>query len=223
MSNQSLFKVGVAYYYYDGIRNKQAPSGSGSEDDFLRQKIQDKVIHISKFRILYPTDILLGYASDYELLDFTARADLTMFAPYRLTLSGNFVENIGYELDRVAEQVLGSDYSEETTAYQMRVDFGWPSVTLSGNWKVYALYKHVERDAVLAAFTDSDFHGGGTDAEGYVIGGEYGLAKNAWLSLRWISTDEIDGPEYRGIDCGSSSINCQFKYDRAQFDLNAKF
>jgi hypothetical protein len=221
MENQSRFKAGLAYYYYDGIRNKRAAPGSGSEDDFRAPRTPG--IGNTYFEIQDPlsSNVLLGYATDYELLDFTAKVDLMMYAPYRLTLSGNFVENIGYDLDSVAEQVLGSDYDEETTAYQMRVDFGWPSARLPGKWKVFALYKHVERDAVLASFTDSDFHGGGTDAEGYMLGGEYGIAKNTWFRFRWISTDEIDGPEWEGIDC--DALNCDFSYDRAQFDLNAKF
>ena len=67
----------------------------------------------------------------------------------------------------------------------------------------------MERDAVLDAFNDSDFHRGGTDAEGYSIGGELGLLKNTWARLRYLSADEIDGPPL-GIDV-------------LQIDLNAKF
>ena len=82
-------------------------------------------------------------------------------------------------------------------------------LTKRGNWQVYAAYKHLERDAVLDAFTDSDFHLGGTDAKGWLLGGSYALMENAWVNARWLSSDEIDGPPL-GIDV-------------LQFDFYARF
>ena len=49
------------------------------------------------------------------------------------------------------------------------------------------------RDAVLDAFTDSDFRLGGTDAKGYSLGGSYGLGKNTAASARYLSGDSISG------------------------------
>ena len=62
---------------------------------------------------------------------------------------------------------------------------------------------------MLDAFTDSDFHLGGTNSKGWLLGGSYGLTENAWLTARYMSADEIDGPPL-GIDV-------------FQLDLNAKF
>ena len=76
------------------------------------------------------------------------------------------------------------------------------------------------RDAVLAAFTDSDFHQGGTDAKGYELKFDYGIADNTWFTLRWLSSDEIDGdsyPDHFGLGRGKLAI------DTLQLDLNAKF
>jgi hypothetical protein len=58
---------------------------------------------------------------------------------------------------------------------------------------VFFGYKRVERDAVLDAFTDSDLHGGGTDAKGYTLGGSWGLGRNTTLTGRWLSADSISG------------------------------
>ena len=63
--------------------------------------------------------------------------------------------------------------------------------------------------AVLDTFADSDFRLGGTDSNGYFIGGAYGLDRNAWVSLKWLSADELDGLPYA--------------VDVLQLDLNAKF
>lgn len=229
-SNQNSIKVGAAYYYYDDIVVDQAPLGSASVFDFRAPQNLGQGNTYVEIQDPDPRepDILLGYASDFELVGLTTKIDLSTFAPYRLSLTGEYFENIGYDSGDVAD-LLGFEVKKETTAYQMRVDFGWPQVNLAGNWKAYAAYKYIERDALLASFTDSDFHGGGTDAEGYILGFDYGLGKNAWLSLKWISTDEIDGPDFRGnfvcseLNNSNPANTCQYKYDRAQFDINAKF
>ena len=62
---------------------------------------------------------------------------------------------------------------------------------------------------MLDAFTDSDFHLGGTNAEGFFVGGAYGLYKNTWLAARWMSADEISG--------------LPLSIDVFQLDLNATF
>ena len=78
-----------------------------------------------------------------------------------------------------------------------------------GDWQVFGAYKYLQRDAVVDAFTDSDFALGGTDAKGYILGGLAGLARNTWVRVRWLSTNAIDGPP-RAVDV-------------LQVDLNAKF
>lgn len=220
--NQSSFKVAASYFYYDDIQGDLAPVGVNPNDINEPEFFQygNSLFDISDQNDL--NTFLFGYASDFEILGLTAQLGLSTFAPYRLTLTGEYVENIGYENSSVQRRLNDPDYQKETTGYQMRVDFGWPSAKIAGNWKIYAAYKHLERDAVFGAFTDSDFHGGGTDAEGFILGADYGLFKNTWLSFRWISTDEITGPEFRpGIDCDID--NCRYSYDRAQVDINAKF
>jgi hypothetical protein len=70
-------------------------------------------------------------------------------------------------------------------------------------------YRYLERDAVLDAFTDSIFHVGGTNARGWTAGVQYGLTKSAWLNLRWLSSDAIDGPKY-SIDTVNVDLNARF-------------
>ena len=70
-------------------------------------------------------------------------------------------------------------------------------------------YRYLERDAVLDAFADSDFRGGGTDNKGYIIQGQYALEENTWVSLKFISADQIDGPPY-GLDTVQTDLNVVF-------------
>ena len=79
------------------------------------------------------------------------------------------------------------------------------------DWNCSLFYKRVEADAVLDAFTDSDFHGGGTDAKGWILGAQFGLYKNVWFSAKWRTADEIL-TEYG-----------QFAIDILQIDINAVF
>ena len=98
---------------------------------------------------------------------------------------------------------------DQTNAWQVRLDFGWPIVAHSGEWNVFTLYKYVQRDAVFDAYTDSDFHLGGTNAKGWVVGANYGLMKNVWATGRWLSTDVISGPKY-GNDVLQLDLNTRF-------------
>jgi hypothetical protein len=98
---------------------------------------------------------------------------------------------------------------EEIQGFQVGVTVGHPIVQAFADWKAWLNYKYLESDAVIDSFTDSDFHLGGTNAKGWILGAEFGLTKNVWLTSRWLSANEISGPPF-GIDV-------------FQFDLNAKF
>jgi hypothetical protein len=102
-----------------------------------------------------------------------------------------------------------TDLNRDVEASQIKLTVGRPIVERKGEWQTSFAYKKIGGNAVLDAFTDSDFHLGGTDARGWILGGAYGLALNTWLSVRYISTDEI-----RGAPLG---------IDTLQIDLNAKF
>jgi len=151
---------------------------------------------------------IYGLAADYKLANLTAMVDLSHFDPIHVILSGDVVQNIGYDKAEVAAR-MGAGYEEKNLAWHAKVTVGHPAISLPGEWQVFLGYKHIERDATLDAFTDSDFRLGGTDAKGYYLGGSYGLDRNTWLSAKWMSADEIDG--------------LPFGVDLFQVDLNAKF
>jgi hypothetical protein len=70
-------------------------------------------------------------------------------------------------------------------------------------------YRYLEADAVLDAMTDSDFHLGGTNNKGYVLGLQYALGRNNWVSARWLSSTEVSGPPL--------SVNALQVYFNAKF------
>ena len=93
--------------------------------------------------------------------------------------------------------------------YMVGATFGYPVIANHGEWNIGLHYKYLGADAVLDAFTDSDFHLGGTNAKGWILKGEYGLYRNVWLTTRWLSSDEIHG--YRiGVDTLQVDVNARF-------------
>lgn len=78
-----------------------------------------------------------------------------------------------------------------------------------GDWNAVVAYRHLESDAIVDAFADSDFHIGGTNNKGWQIGGHYAFAPNTIVGLRWLSAEEIaDAP---------------FSVDRSFIDIMTRF
>jgi hypothetical protein len=127
-------------------------------------------------------------------------------------LTGDYVKNIGFDHNEVQANVdssLSTSPVGGDTAWMVKLLVGMPDTTKARDWNVFAAYKRLETNSVLDAYTDSDFHLGGTNTKGWLVGGNYGLDKNTWLTLRWFSADAIEGSTYSA--------------DVLLIDLNAKF
>ena len=199
-------KVGVSYYYYKNIVGQTSPAGS-SLNEFTAPQFTQKgntYYNISSD----PTRPLLGLASEYRLLNVTGQVDAPVVADKRVVLVGDFVRNLGFNRATVSQRV-GSDVEPKVNGYQVRLGFGDADVSRRNQWQAFVGYRRVERDAVLDAFTDSDFRLGGTDARGYILGGSYGLGKNVAATLKLLSGDSISGPP--------------LSIDVIQLDLNVRF
>ena len=215
--NQNKLQVASAYYDYIHVVGKRNALGST-----LRNSTQPPFLQ--KGNLLYniandpnldggANDQLFALASDYRLLDLTLSLDLAYLAPYHVIFKGDVVKNLGFDRDEIVTRTGGVTYlypiSDRTLGWLFEVVTGWPQVNKFRDWQISASYRYLQRDAVLDAFTESDFHLGGTDAKGWVLGGKYGLARNTWLQLRYLSSNAIDGPP--------------LDIDTLQVDLNAKF
>lgn len=133
-----------------------------------------------------------GLASQFKVVNLTGQIDLAIFDPVHVILQGDYARNIGFD-QREIQRRTGNLYKEENEAYQLKLTVGMPEINKRHDWQVFGAYKRIEADAVMDAFTDSDFHLGGTDAKGTILGASYGLEKNTWLTARWYSTREITG------------------------------
>lgn len=213
-SSNTRWRFGLAYYDYRNVTgvSNPTPLAHGFYDStapkFTQKGNSLYVIDTDANNDGNANDPIWGLASEYRLLNLTAAVDLAHWDPVHVVLSGDVVKNLGYDKSEVASR-MGAGYSDKTLGWHTKLSVGMPSMRQKGNWQFYMGYRHLERDAVLDAFTDSDFRLGGTDSKGYYLGGMYALYDNTWLNAKWMSADAIDG--------------LPFGVDVLQVDLNAKF
>ncbi len=157
-----------------------------------------------------------GLATPFRDLALTARLDFNRYAPTQISFLGEFIKNVAFRRPAIAAKAVNNlgpggagDYVGGDTAWILGVKVGRLALEKRGDWNATLNYRHVESDSVVDGFCDSDFGGGGTNLEGFTLGGSVALSPRVWLSLRWMSADSIAGPQLRN--------------DLVQFDLNAKF
>jgi len=214
-ANDSIVKLGVALYDFQNVEGELNPLGSTA---FSNTALSFR----SKGNNTFSIDTLngndcgaaaanpCGLLSKFRELNITGQIDLATFNPVHVVLTGDYVRNIGYdESEILARTGVAAPFGKETEGYQVSLNIGMPKVARKHDWQVFGAYKHIEADALLDAFTDSDFHLGGTDTKGWMVGANYGLDKNTWLSARWFSADELTG--------------LPLSIDVLLVDLNAKF
>jgi hypothetical protein len=175
---------------------------------------------------LLPQLQYFGLASAFRDVVASARLDLGQFDPVHIILDGEYVRNVAWNKDDVAAKALVNPLpagpsagclSSPCTNVYVGGNQGWLARLTVGekqlrelwDWNAFVGYKWLESDAVIDAFTDSDFGLGGTNLKGYFVGGSVALGPNVWLSARWMSANQVAGAPYA--------------VDIVQVDLNARF
>ena len=211
-SNDSKVKLGVAYYDFKNVEGQLNPVGDPTRYagtvPLWRQKGNNTFSVDALNNNNCGAGGLCGLASQFQLINFTGEVDLALFDPVHVVLHGAYVKNIGFDQQEILRRT-GNLYKEENEGYEMSLLVGHPVMKKLHDWQVFGGYRRLEADAVLDGFTDSNFHLGGTDTKGFFVGAQYGLGKNAWLSSRYISSDEISG--------------LPFSVDTFFVDLNGRF
>lgn len=149
----------------------------------------------------------LTFGAGYFLYDFSS------------SLGFDKVENVELFADYATELmdrplVAYLDYVTNNEANQFengyRVGFNYGKVKAAGSWDFGLSYNEVEANALFGQFSESDFAGGGTDGEGWIVKGGYGLGSNASFGATYFINE-------RAIDSTKTD------YDRLQLDLKYKF
>lgn len=210
-------KLGAAYYYFrhiTGVSNDDPiyPTATDWSVPQYKQK-GNTLFPINLAFVPPPSDLKWALAAEFREINLTGSLDIGIWDPYHVILTGDYVKNIGYDTDEVARTQMMTfgdpNYDAQTTGYLYGISVGYPSIRNFAEWRAFFNYRYLERDAVVDAFTDSDFHLGGTNAKGWILGAEFGLAKDLWLRLRWLTADQISGPPL-GIDVFQADVNARF-------------
>ena len=134
------------------------------------------------------------YEFDYETVELFAELN-TKIAGIKTTFFADYVKN---------------NDADEDTGFALGMKLG--SAKNKGDWQFGYTYEDLEADAVFAAFTDSDFGGGGTDVKGHKLNAAYAFSKNTSLSFTYFDN------EY-----GEHTRSEELDFDRLQVDIKTKF
>lgn len=218
----SRLRAGAAYYAFRNTRGEVNEFGSNLLDFTAPRYLTrgNTLIDIRNDNDLNTN--LFALAADYQLVNATLGFDWRVSPNYRLSLSADYVQNIGYDVEEIVARggqllvfaPLNDDGSapvptERNEGYQFEIGFGSSTMQRDGAWRAFLGYRYLQRDAVIDAFTDSDFRLGGTDVEGFFVGGEFAFSPRVSLLARYLSGDEIDGLPF-GVDVWQLDLNTRF-------------
>jgi hypothetical protein len=204
-------RLGAAYYDFLHVTGERNLPDSELLNYTAPAFVQsgNSMFDISNIADIDPNANLFALAAHFRIVDLAGNFEHNFSPRYSLALTGEGVRNIGYNLAQVEALTQQTMPSKENSGYVGEVSFGTPIVDRFGAWRSAVGYRYVKRDAVLDAWTDADFHEGGTNADGYYIWTSFGIARDTWLRVRYMSSNEIDGPRY-GLDILQIDLNARF-------------
>jgi hypothetical protein len=197
----------------------------------LRNLVQNVIGDATEARYQY-----FGLASDFRNVVLSGRVDLSQFNPVHVVIDGDYVRNVAWNYNDIAAKVAANPlpvaaiancpapapatvggvipvcpnvYTGGNQGYLGRLTVGHTEFKQLGDWKVFGGYKWLESDAVIDAFTDSDFGLGGTNLKGYFVGGSVALGPSVWLTARYMSANQIAGAPY-SVDIFQADVNAKF-------------
>ncbi|WDG53553.1 putative porin [Pseudomonas chlororaphis] len=227
-------KGALAYYRFDDIEGQRSGAcepwagAPGCDSDGSRVAFMQKGNSVFLLRDITPNPLnpaataqpqFVGLASEFNLLDLNLVWDADLPENFKLRSQANYIHNLGYDegemRKRSAGQIvnnLDSNGELESGANAWMVQFTLGNsleLAKQGDWNLFAGYKYIQPDALPDGFNDSSFHLGGTNAKGYFLGGNYGLAKNVFATGRWLSSEAVYGAPF-DIDVLQLEINTRF-------------
>lgn len=234
INSNNRLKGALAYYRFDDIEGQRsAPcepwaGAPGCDSDGSRAAFMQKGNSVFLLRDITPNPLnptttpqpqFVGLASEFNLLDLNMVWDADLPEDFKLRSQGNYIHNLAYnEGDmrrRSAGQIVNNldsngDIDSGANAWMVQFTLGSAlDLKKQGDWNMFAGYKYIQPDALPDGFNDSSFHLGGTNAKGYFLGGNYGLAKNVYATGRWMSTEAVYGAPF-DIDVLQLEINTRF-------------
>jgi hypothetical protein len=163
-----------------------------------------------------------GLASRFRPVNLTAELNFLQFYPVTVRLGVDYVRNLGFDLKDIRNRAGVTDLqlSEQTRGVQFKTTVGHERVEKYGQWQAFLTFRRFERDAWLDAFTDTTWHLGGTNYQGWSLGGQYGVGPRTSLGARYTTTHNLKDAQ---IYSPTLSNNATLKIDVFQLEANVRF
>lgn len=234
LNDHHRLKGAMAYYRFDDIAGERSSPCApwdgqpACDSDETRPTFMQKGNTVFLLRDITPNPAnpaatpqpqFVGIASEFELLDLNLMWDADLPHDFKLRSQANYIHNLAYDEGDMRKRSAGqlANNIDENGNIKSGGDAWMLQFTLgnaldmrkAGDWNLFAGYKRIEPDALPDGFNDSSFHLGGTNAKGYFLGGNYGLADNVYATARWLSSEAVYGAPF-DIDVLQLEVNTRF-------------
>lgn len=173
-----------------------------------------------------------GLASRFRPVNLSLGVVAKHWEKTQVGLALDIVKNTGFDVADIQRRAKTSSVQglrDQTLGYQVRLNLGRAQLQEAGDWQAFIAWRHFERDAWVDAYTDTNWHGGGTNYKGFSIGGQYAFDRRASLGLRLTSTRNLDdGVRFLAVPGDPSSVSgnlssAPLKIDTVQLDALIRF
>jgi hypothetical protein len=234
VAEKTTLKVGLATYHFvnvQGVRETAPPPTgprAGTVPSFTSQyPASVRLKGNTLINLNDPTSTAAptwGLASRFRPINLMSALTLNHFDPVALTMQLDWVRNGAFDVAEIEQRAgvpLG-ELADRTTGVQAKVQLGVPQLAAAGQWQLFGAWRRFERDAWIDGFTDTTWHVGGTNYQGWQLGGHYAFDRRTSLGLRLTSTRNLDDGvrDASGVPLAS---NNPLKIDVLQVDLNTRF
>ena len=168
-NKKTHLKLAVAGYFFDNVKGTTLTNGKANS---------------GKYNTLEGGLLKYNYNSIAPSIELGVKEPFGGMFPY-FALFGDYVHN--------------PDPSRENKGYLAGIKFGAKKVKGWGQWQAKYMYRHLEKDAWIDIFPDSDAYSGRTDAKGHEVALTYGVGKNATLGIDYYYMERIKGTGRRHL------------------------
>lgn len=228
LSGADKLHLGAALYGFQGVQGSLEDPAAAGTNPLFASRYEYSSAWRQRGNTLFnvcpgsvttkPCDVpVWGLASGFQELNLTASMDLNQLFPVPLRLTGDYVRNLAFDQNQMAQR-LGTPLTDgKDYGWMVRAQIGNYTIANPGDWNASLAYRYLGSDAVMDAFPNSDFGMGGTNNKGTILGFNYGIWRNSWISARWMTSDQIDSY------APGSTVPTKLSVDTIQVDLNARF
>ena len=166
----------------------------------------------------YPWTAAVGYYDFGDLSNDTATFPTTPAGNTESTfkvLNPNFtlgIRSLPVYVALYGDYVHNTQAQNDSDGWLLGTRFGKEKIKELLDWQVFAQYSRLEANASLDNFTESDFHGGGTNNKGWMTGYRLGLGKGWENALTYSQSSEIKDQAGMYGDEKRFQLDMNYKY-----------